>query len=640
MSLMKVESSSAMLRTVIAGLCFIIVGYAAALYPVTPMFLAAVLIAYGVVLWRWPSAWLIVLPAVIPAFDLTPWTGWLLVGEYQLFSLMTVGVLMLRAPPSANDVRLSGLSGAAIALAVTAYFSALAIGLFSPLPLPTASDLIYLEPINALRLVSGFAIGLLLFPFMRERQRSGCHVVSLLGAGMVLGLLLVATGVIVERMLFPGLLNVQEDYRVAGSFSSMHLGGGHIGAYLAFALPFLFVCLLRPRLAGYATLLLVTILSAYALIVTFARAAYAAALVSSGLALLGWLIASMRGRWQLRTSLMPLFVVAIVVGALGAAGLGTGYMSERFASVSPDFATRENNWEGGMVLRNDGILTDLFGTGLGTYPRAVVSRKKGTDVPGNFVIAREGGADALVMAVGAPYYFGQKVHVVPASLYHVSLDAWSSDPRATIGILLCEKWLLYSEACSGAHFKPKRQGDWEHLSATLSTANFSRAVLFGVLHRTVELALFDDRSPSNIHLRNVSLTDQAGTQLVTNGDFSRGLDRWFFTDDNHLVWRMKNQYLMILFEEGLLGIVAFLTLHVAAMLGGLRAIWRGDRMGAIIVGALAAFLFSSLFDYLLEAPRIAALYYLVCFAGLTMLDDRHDSRATPAAETQSTNRWR
>ncbi len=125
------------------------------------------------------------------------------------------------------------------------------------------------------------------------------------------------------------------------------------------------------------------------------------------------------------------------------------------------------------------------------------------------------------------------------------------------------------------------------------------------------------------------MTDPTGTELVINGDFSRGLNRWFFTDDNHVVWRMENQYLMIMFEGGLLGIAAFLSLHLAAMVGGLRAIRRGDRTGAIIVGALAAFLFSSLFDDLLEAPRIAALYYLVCFAGLNMLDNRDVSPFVP-----------
>ena len=226
MSSRMFQSGSVALRTVITGLCFIIAGLGLLLYPVMPTVLAAALIVYGVVLWRWPSAWLIVLPALFPVLDLTPWTGWLLVGEYHLFSLITVGVLILRAPPSADDIRPSGLGGVATMLALLACLVSVAIGLSSPLPLPSSSDLIYLEPMNALRLAGGFGLALSLFPFMRERQRSGCPVVQILGTGMAVGLVLVAVAVIVERALFPGLFNFQEDYRVVASFSSMHLGRG------------------------------------------------------------------------------------------------------------------------------------------------------------------------------------------------------------------------------------------------------------------------------------------------------------------------------------------------------------------------------------------------------------------------------
>ena len=91
-------------------------------------------------------------------------------------------------------------------------------------------------------------------------------------------------------------------------------------------------------------MLIVTLLSAYALVVTFARAAYFAAFISLSLAVAGWLIASMRrGREKMMGSVMPAVVIAIVLSALGVAALDTGYMSARFASLSPDLAAREDN---------------------------------------------------------------------------------------------------------------------------------------------------------------------------------------------------------------------------------------------------------------------------------------------------------
>ncbi|MFL5258081.1 MAG: hypothetical protein ACJ8AI_35405 [Rhodopila sp.] len=41
------------------------------LYPLPPWPVAGLLLAYGVALWRWPAAFLLVLPVVLPALHLT-----------------------------------------------------------------------------------------------------------------------------------------------------------------------------------------------------------------------------------------------------------------------------------------------------------------------------------------------------------------------------------------------------------------------------------------------------------------------------------------------------------------------------------------------------------------------------------------
>jgi hypothetical protein len=42
-------------------------------------------------------------------------------------------------------------------------------------------------------------------------------------------------------------------------------------------------------------------------------------------------------------------------------------------------------------------------------------------------------------------------------------------------------------------------------------------------------------------------------------------------------------------------------------------------MAAAVAASLLAFLCSSVFDCLLEAPRLSALFYIVVFTGLTMM---------------------
>ena len=606
-------------RFAVSAVLLIIATMITVRYPVMPLLLGALLLSYGLALWRWPSLWLVVIPAILPALDLTPWTGWMLIGEYDLFGLVTVGILLVRAPPNARDFVIGGWPGIAVALSILTYLVGIVLGLTSLLDIPRQSNLLYLRPENALRLANGFVLALALLPFMRERARVGQPVAIWFAAGMVGGLTLVALATIVERALFPGLFDFSADYRVVATFSSMHLGGGHIGAYIAMTLPFLVVFLAGQRRWLLPLMLPIALCAAYALVVTFARTAYVAAAVSMVLVLAGWIVASWQsGRNTFFAIVTPALLVLIVVGLLASAALATGIMSERFTQVAPDLATREENWISGLDIRDNTVSADLLGMGLGTFPRAVLGRRKGGDIPSNFSVEREGHQNFLSMDVAEPFYFDQKVSVAPRETYKISMLVRSPDAKAELTADLCEKLLLYSDNCRGVHFKPKRSGDWEPFTAAIATNGLDEKAILGILRRPVVLSLFDLEPKSTIEIKDISLTDAAGHNVIANGDFSHGVERWFFTDDNHLVWRMKNQYLMILFESGLLGIASFITLIGAALWGALRAMGRGERMGAAIAASLVAFLCSGLFDYLLEAPRIATLFYLVCFLGLTI----------------------
>ena len=81
-------------------------------------------------------------------------------------------------------------------------------------------------------------MALALLPLLGARMRTHRDAMVWLGAGMTAGLALVAAAVVAERTVFTGLFDFTTDYRVVGSFSSMNVGGGHIGAYIAMALPF------------------------------------------------------------------------------------------------------------------------------------------------------------------------------------------------------------------------------------------------------------------------------------------------------------------------------------------------------------------------------------------------------------------
>jgi O-antigen ligase len=539
-------------------------------------------------------------------------------GEPDLIVLVTIGVLALRTPPLRIDFLVKGLPAAVLALALISSLLSVALGLALPGP-EGGSDNPYLRPDNALRLAKGFFIALVLLPLLRERMRTRVDAMAWLGAGMAGGLALVAAATLAERAVFTGLFDFTTDYRVVGTFSSMHMGGGHLGAYIAMALPFLLVCLLRPRAPAVLAMFGVAICAGYALVVSFARAAYGAALVSTIAGCLGWAWAARRRGTDILSSLALSALLLLVVDAIVIAAFDARFMTERFQTVAPDLTHRESNWTGGLTMRDDNLATTLFGMGLGTYPRIVLARKLDGRYPTNFIVDHDGAYPFLSLHAGLPTYFGQKVLIEPDQQYRLFLTLRSPDAKGVLSFNLCEKMLLYSANCRDTTFQPRNPGIWEDFGAAISTAGLDEKVILGWLRPPVELDLFDPVPGTTIEIGHIRLLDPQGHDILANGDFSRGTQRWYFTDDQHLIWRIKNQYLMSLFEGGVLGLASLVLLAVAAVAGAVRAMARGDRMAAAVAASLVAFLCSSVFDYLLEAPRLATLFYIIAFAGLTMM---------------------
>ena len=108
------------------------------------------------------------------------------------------------------------------------------------------------------------------------------------------------------------------DYRVVGPFTSMRIGGGHIGAYAAMALPF--VLTLGPRRGRWflwPVFIAIGLGGTYTLAVTFARTAYMAALGAGLVTGMGLLLASRRGRTTWPFAVVPIALLAAVLGMLG-----------------------------------------------------------------------------------------------------------------------------------------------------------------------------------------------------------------------------------------------------------------------------------------------------------------------------------
>jgi hypothetical protein len=603
--------------SVVAAICLTLAAAITVNYPLAPWIFGIILVVYALALWRWPALWLAVIPAVLPFFDLTPWTGWIQVSEPDLFMLVTIGILALLTPPRLADFRVENLAAAVLVLALISFLSSVALGLALPGP-QGGSDNPYLRPDNALRLAKGFVSALALLPFLRARMRSHGDALAWLSVGMTTGLAVVALAVLAERAVFTGLFDFTTGYRVVGTFSSMHIGGGYIGAYIAMVLPFLLVCLLRPRPFTLFTMFGIAIAAGYALVVSYARTAYAAALLSTLAAGAGWVWAARHRTTGIASRLALSALVLLTIGAILVAA-ASGFMAKRLQTVVSDLGIREENWLGGLALRDDNPATILLGKGLGTYPRIVLTRKPEGRFPTNFIVAEDGDYRFLSLHAGLPIYLGQKVPVQPNQQYRLSLALRSPDGNGVLTAILCEKMLLYSANCRHATFRIRSPGRWEDFGAAISSAGLGKDTILGWLKRPVELSLLDPVPGSTIEIGHIRMLDPQGRDILANGDFSRGTERWYFTDDQHAIWRIENQYLMSFFEGGVLGLASLMLLAGTALAGAVRAMGRGNRMAAPVAASLLAFLCSGVFDDLLEGPRLAALFYIIAFCGLIMM---------------------
>ena len=607
-----------------AALCLAAVGWGVARFPVMPGVLASGLTAYACLLWFCPAAFLVVLPVVLLTWDLGLWSGWTTIAESDFFVLATLVVLLIRTPPARLDIPVTGPARRVLLAFAAVWAIAIAIGLSRTLDAPY-SDNPFLRPDNALRIGKSFVEAALLFPFLRQRERAHNDAVSLLGWGVSLSVVLIAAIVGIERSLFTRFLTFTADYRVVGPFSSMRVGGGHIGAALAMALP-MALCLprLRPRWLGMNLMRLTLLVGAYALAVTFARTAYASAAIAMGVAGTGWWMASRRQNRPFGLGLTPV----VVIGAALLVAASFGGMRERMVESFTDLFSEIANWRAGLAVRDTGVAADVFGMGLGTYQRAMLMRSQ-IDRPTDLVLRTDGQGTYVSMAVETPFYFGQKI-VPPASGdMHLTLRARAVDGKATLQVLVCDKVLLYSDQCRGQSVALAELGQWQPVAMTLPAAGLTGAIWRGLLLRPVEFSLSGTPFGRQVEVGSIGLTDDAGHSLLANADFAHGLDRWIFTDDSTVSWRILNQYLMIWFEMGGLGLAAYAALAGLALAGGIKAAWRGAATGAAVAGSVAGFLVSGMFDNLLEAPRIATLFFLICFCGLVQWEERRHRPRRP-----------
>jgi VanZ family protein len=580
------------------------------LFPSEPLLLAIAVTLYAVLMLRFPAVWLFVIPALLPTFDLAPWTGWFFFNEFDLVVLTTIGIgfwIIASTPLKVGMPR--GLRFLLLAFGASSLVSLL-IGLLPLQPLDLNAFSSYYSKFNALPAAKGFFEAAGLIPLIIYHMRSGVDVLRRFSAGMVMGLAGVVLAVFWERLLFPGLLNFSSEFRVSGLFSSMHTGGSHIEAYLVAALPFTVAWAFYHRaVVQHAFALLLFSAGTYALFVTFARGGYLAFAVSMTILAAGSLMTGAK-RWRQRRPLFAAAALSIVIAGVVAVPILEGsYAKSRLALAPLDFSTRLALWRDTLEMMDSGWLTTTFGMGLGRFPETYFYRNSTGTIPATYRYSVENGNAYLSLGTGDPIYLEQIVAVNPHTAYKLSLNFRSKSSPGNLNVMICERTYIESRNCQASSIRQSGvQAGWTHYAFSVDSGPLGDGPWFA--RRTVKLIL-ENTGHGVEDVDNVHLTGANGRELILNGDFSKGNEHWFFSAFNHRPWHIENLWVQAFFEQGWVGALLLFLLVSYSFATLLKATRQGHVAYVVLLASLGGFLSVGLFGSPLEAPRIAFLFYLI-----------------------------
>lgn len=344
--------------------------------------------------------------------------------------------------------------------------------------------------------------------------------------------------------------------------------------------------------------------------------------MGAAVALLPLVLASIWPRLCWRPDVGLTVHVLICLGGLLAVVLTTGtyYAAERISTVSQDLEGRKAHWALSAslpVVERE----RWFGVGTGHYPDRYFLSAPNEIVPGNHMLVSENGNPFLrltgpkhMLGFGELYRVSQRMLPVLQGPFSVRMRV-RSETGGRIHAELCRKHLLYDGGCTTIQQKVPAGVVWQDLEFVLPASSFTgatgkAAVAFSVANDSRAILDVDD----------ISVIDGQGRFLIENGDFAAHSDFWFFSSDrHHLPWHAKNLWLHYYVEQGLFGLIALSALFSLAMWRGLRAALSRPGLMLPMTGGLIGFAVVGMFDSLVDAPRVATIFFLLL---MTMLGAR------------------
>lgn len=326
----------------------------------------------------------------------------------------------------------------------------------------------------------------------------------------------------------------------------------------------------------------------------------------------------------------PRLQLATAGATLGAAALvgvfgGGDYMGGRVAGSAWDVQYRQQHWNWTLGLLQ-GPVEWSIGAGLGRFPERLFYANVSDEYRTGDLRLVDGGPGRGTQAVmtGGRHEIGwgqilrlsQRIEAPGPGRWTFSADVRTA-ARVGLHAEVCEKQLIYNGSCRFGAVEVEPLPGWQRVSIALDGSALDGgswyapqfpAFATGVLTRG-----------GRLEIDNLSLVGPDGREHLANGGFDGGLARWFITSDHHhMPWHEKNQALFLLLAQGGLGLGLFVLLAVGAFGRTVAGAVSAHPLAPALAAALLGFLGVGLIDSLLDAPRVAFLFWCVLLLALTL----------------------
>jgi len=344
------------------------------------------------------------------------------------------------------------------------------------------------------------------------------------------------------------------------------------------------------------------------------------------------LAASRRAWWPDSLNWQAGVLGAVAMVALVVAVLGNSYMSSRFETTRGDEQGRMLHWKQALWRLPDDSARWL-GQGQGRFLEHFVLQPPPKSRPGDLRLVAPAGPDSAdappvmrmvtgnhQMGWGELLRLSQRIER-PMGLTTVRVTLRNAD-QLVLHADVCIKHLLYDDGCQTGQLQVPAQagqapGVWRTMTIPLVDKPLAADPWWALRWTVFSLSTEGNRLP--VDVREISLHDADGRELLSNRRFEQGGARWFFSSDrNHMPWHAKNLAVHLLFEQGYLGLAAM------GLLAGL-AWWRvalgrarQHPLAPALAAALLGFGVVGTVDSLLDVPRLAMLFWLLCGVALSL----------------------